>query len=227
MAEFTIRDVEGMRQLRIDLKDEMVRSVRGALSHMDGQIKMTAPIPGPGALLRALISREAAVRPRFRGTGSVFLEPSLKGYHVFEARDLKWILEPGVFWACEGDVRLGLRLERPITSMWAGDGLINYTTTIEGDGRVAINAPGPVEEIVLDDSEIVAQGRLVLARTAGLRYRVRRPAGFIQSLIAGEPIARCFSGTGRALVCWTPYWNQYMHDNFMGEGANPFESFRA
>ena len=21
-----------------------------------------------------------------------------------------------------------------------------------------------------------------------------------------------YAGTGKALVCWTPYWNQYMHD---------------
>ena len=219
MAEFTIRDVEGMRQLRIDIRDEAVRSVRGALSHMQGDIRMTAPIPGPSALMRSWISHEAAIRPRYRGAGSIFLEPTLRGYHVFEARALRWILEPGVFWACEGDVRLGLRLERPFPSLWAGDGLINYTTTVTGDGLVAINAPGPVEEIDLQDEEIVAQGRLVLARTAGLRYSVRRPAGFIQSRIAGEPLTRCYRGTGKALVCWTPYWNQYMHDMFVEDRA--------
>jgi uncharacterized protein (AIM24 family) len=224
MATFTIRDVEGMRQLRIDIENESVRSVRGALSHMQGDIRMTAPIPGPRSLMRTWISREAAIRPRFRGTGSIYLEPSLKGYHVFEARDMRWILEPGVFWACEGDVRLGLRLERPFTSMWAGDGFINYTTTIGGDGKVAINAPGPVEEIDVD-GEIVVQGRLVLARTVGLRYRVRRPAGYVQSVLAGEPRARCYAGKGKALVCWTPFWNQYMHERFVGD-ENPFESFR-
>ena len=217
MARFTVRDVEGMRQLRIDIENETVRSVRGALSHMQGAIRMTAPIPGPGAVLRSWISREAAIRPRYRGTGVIHLEPSLKGYHVFEARDLSWVLSPGVFWACEGDVRLGLRLERPIPSLWAGDGLINYTTTVTGDGLVAINAPGPVEEVDLRDEEIVVQGRLVLARTVGLRFSARRPAGFIQSRIAGEPLTRCYRGTGKALVCWTPYWNQYMHERFVGE----------
>jgi uncharacterized protein (AIM24 family) len=216
VAEFTIRDVEGMRQLRIDLRNESIRSVRCALSHMSGSLKMTAPIPGPGALLRSWISREAAIRPRYSGTGSVYLQPSMRGFHVFEARQMRWILEPGVFWAAEGDVRLGLRLERFLPSLWAGDGLINYTTTVAGDGKVAINAPGPVEEIEVN-GEIVAQGRIVLARTDGLRYTVRRPAGYFRSIIAGEPRARCFSGVGRALVCWTPFWNQYMHDLFAAE----------
>jgi uncharacterized protein (AIM24 family) len=108
-------------------------------------------------------------------------------------------------------------MERPLASMWAGDGLIKFMTTVEGDGLIAINAPGPVEEVDLDDSEIVVQGRLVLARTADLRFRSRRPAGLIQSWIAGEPRVRIYSGTGKALVCWTPFWNQYMHDMFVGD----------
>ena len=217
MAAFTIREVEGMRQLQIDIRDESVRSVRGALSRMDGGVRMSAPIPNLWGMLRALISKEAVVRPRYSGTGRIFLEPSLKGYHIFEARERRWILEPGVFWAAEGNVRLGLRLERPLASLWAGDGLIKFTTTVEGDGLVAINAPGPVEEVDLEDGELVVQGRLVLARTAGLRFRSRRPAGYLQSLLAGEPRVRVFSGTGKALVCWTPFWNQYMHDMFVGD----------
>ncbi len=225
MAEFTVREVEGMRQLLIDIRDESVRSVRGALSHMRGDIRMTAPLPGPGALLRSWISREAALRPRYRGTGRVILEPSLRGYHIFEARELRWILEPGVFWACEGETRLGLRLERPIPSMWAGEGFINYTTTVTGDGLVAIKTPGPVEEVDLKDEEIVVKGRLVLARTAGLRFSVRRPAGFIQSRIAGEPLARCYRGTGKVLICWTPFWNEYMHSMFVGEDRKPSSVF--
>jgi uncharacterized protein (AIM24 family) len=221
MAEFTIRDVEGMRQLRIDLKDESIRSVRSALSHMSGSVRMTAPIPGPGAVLRSLISREAAIRPRYSGTGSVYLQPSMRGYHVFEARDMRWILEPGVFWAAEGETRLGVRLEKMLPSFWIGDGLINFQTVVHGDGRVAINAPGPVEEVEIGEGELLVKGRMVLGRTAGVRYTTRRVAGIIQSLIAGEPRARSFSGPGRALVCWTPYWNEYMHSRLGVEDDAP------
>ncbi len=212
MARFTIRDVEGMRQLRIDLAAEMVRTVRGALSRLEGDIRMTAPLPGPGTLLRSMISREGAVRPRYTGSGAVHLQPSMRGYHVFEAREMRWILEPGVFWAAEGDVRLGLRLERIVPSLFAGDGLFKLQTTVTGDGKVAINAPGPVEEVAIEDAEILVKGRLVLGRTDGLRFSTKRPGGFIRALIAGEPLTRAYRGTGKLLVCWTPYWNQYIHD---------------
>ncbi len=211
MAEFSVREIEGMRQLRVDLHDERIRSVRGALSRMEGAVRMSAPLPGLGALLKSWISREAAIRPRYSGTGVVHLRPSMRGFHIFEARELRWILEPAVFWAAEGDVALGLRLERMIPSLWAGEGLINMQTTVAGAGRVAINAPGPVEEIDID-GELVVRGRQVLARTDGLRFSVRRPAGFVQSIIAGEKLARIYTGKGKALVCWTSYWNQYMHD---------------
>jgi uncharacterized protein (AIM24 family) len=217
LAEFLIREVEGMRQICATIEDDSIRAVAGALSHMDGRIAMTAPLPSPWDLLRTMISKEARVRPRYSGTGRVYLEPSLGGYHVFEARDMRWILEPGVFWAAEGEVRLGLSRDPMWSSFWAGDGLINIQTTAQGDGKVVIRAPGPVEEVDIDDEEVVVQGRLVLGRTDGLRYRVRRATGFLQSFIAGEPLVRSYSGTGKALVCWTPYWNKYIHEMMTGE----------
>lgn len=212
MAKFTIREVEGMRQLRIDIQNESIRTVRGALSHMDGAITMTAPLPGPSTILKSMISNEASVRPRYNGTGTIFLQPSMRGFHIFEAREFKWILEPGVFWAAEGNVSLGLKRERLITSLLLGEGLIKLQSTLNGDGLIVVNAPGPVEEVDIDDAELVVKGGIVLGRTDGLIHTVRRPGRFIPSLIAGEPLASSYKGTGKALVCWTPYWNQYIHD---------------
>jgi uncharacterized protein (AIM24 family) len=217
MAEFGIREVEGMRQLRIDIRDEAVRAVAGALSHMSGNIRMTVPLPSPMTMLRSLISPEPLIRPRYQGTGAIFLEPSLGGYHVFDARSRHWILEPGAFWAAEGEIRLSISREPFLSAFWAGDGLLKFVTHAEGEGKLVIRAPGPVEEIDIQDEEVVVQGRLVLGRTAGLRYRVRRPAGFFRSFLSGEPLVRCYSGTGKALVCWTPYWNQYIHERMTGE----------
>lgn len=223
MAKFTVREVEGMRQLRIDIEDESVRTVRGALSHMDGNISMTARLPTPVAMLRSMVSNEALVRPRYSGTGTIFLQPSMRGFHTFEAREYTWILEPGVFWAAEGNVQLGLRLEKMISSLRIGDGLFKYQTTLHGDGLIAVNAPGPVEEVDVKDAEMLVKGAIVLGRTTGLEYGVQRAGSYAASLIAGEPLARSFKGTGKALVCWTPYWNQYIHDR-MAPGEQPSKS---
>lgn len=46
MAELSIRDVEGMRQVRIDLTDETVLARRGAMSNLRGTIRVTPRLPG-------------------------------------------------------------------------------------------------------------------------------------------------------------------------------------
>jgi uncharacterized protein (AIM24 family) len=51
---------------------------------------------------------------------------------------------------------------------------------------------------------------LVLARTEGLDYRLRRATTLVQSMFAGEARLRVYEGTGKALVCRTPYRNRYV-----------------
>jgi uncharacterized protein (AIM24 family) len=101
-------------------------------------------------------------------------------------------------------------------SLWAGDGLLDWTTVLAGHGRVAINAPGPVETLDID-GELRVQGRLGLGRTAGLRFRSVRSARFPRNLISGQRRMRLFEGTGKVTVAWTPYWNQYMYNRMTGE----------
>ncbi len=96
MAKFTIRNIEGMRQVEIDLSGESIRAARGALSNYSGEIDFTPTLPGAGDLFRSLFARETRIRPFYTGTGSVKLQPSLAGFHVFsiDPGDT-WILEPG------------------------------------------------------------------------------------------------------------------------------------
>jgi uncharacterized protein (AIM24 family) len=217
MAEFTQREIEGMRQVVIDIEGEAVRARAGALSNMRGRIEFTPRLPGPGDLWRAIFTSEARVRPWYSGTGRILLQPSLSGYHVFDvATGERWVLEPGVYWASEGGVGLGFAREPMFASLWAGDGLLNWKTTLAGHGRVAINAPGPVETLDID-GELRVQGRLVLGRTDGLRFRSVRSARFPRNFISGQKRMRVFEGSGRVMVAWTPYWNQYMYTRMTGE----------
>jgi len=218
LAEFTVREVEGMRQVRLDIEDETVRARRGALSNMNGDIRLTPRIPSLGDVYRSIFTREARIRPYYTGSGSIMLQPSLGGYHILDViKGDRWILEPGVYWASEGHLELGLYREDMWPSLWAGDGLFPWKTTIEGHGGVAINAPGPVETVELDDADLKVQGRLVLGRTSGLKFSSHRSASFPRNLISGQKRLRVYSGTGKLLVCWTPYWNQHMYQRMTGE----------
>jgi uncharacterized protein (AIM24 family) len=218
VAEFALREVEGMRQVRIDIRDEAVRARAGALSNMTGRITLTPRVPGTGDIFRSVFTREARVRPFYEGTGTILLQPSLAGYHIFKAAEReRWLLEPGVYWASEASVKLGLARDPFFASFWAGDGFFSWKTTITGPGTVAINAPGPVETIDIEDAEFRAQGRLVLGRTDGLSFTSQIAARFPRHYISGQKRMRVFSGTGKVLVAWTPYWNHHMYTRMTGE----------
>ena len=200
-----------MRQVRLDIRDETVRARKGALSNMRGDITLTPRLPGARDLFRSFFTNEGAIRPDYRGTGSIQLQPSPGGYHLLDVvPNERWILEPGVFWACEGAVDLGLHRDPFFASFWAGDGFFSWKTTLSGKGRVAINAPGPVEVVELAATDMRVQGRLVLGRTDGLTFSSRRPASFLRSYISGQQRLRVYSGTGKLLVSWTPYWSEQL-----------------
>ena len=220
MATFRIRDVEGMRQVRIDIKDETIRAAYGALSNMSGNISLTPKLPNFGDMFRSIFTRESRIRPYYKGTGTINLQPSLRGYHVFDVQPgERWILEPGVYWASEGGVELGLTKERFWPSFWAGDGLFAWKTTMSGAGLTAVNAPGPVEVVEVNNGEIKVQGRLVLGRTGDLKFKSKRAAAFPRNIISGQDRLRVYEGTGKVLVSWTPYWNQHLYQR-MTEAEN-------
>jgi uncharacterized protein (AIM24 family) len=209
MAKFDIVELEGTRYVDARLEKESIRAEAGALSYMQGNIRMDTPLPGLGQIFKCALSNESAVRPRYEGTGVVTLQSSMGGYYALDVNGEDWILENGAYWASDGGVTLGLHREPVLTSLWAGEGLIDYQTKLGGHGVAVLNADGPVHEVTLKDESIAVEGKLVIARTAGLHYRVRRPVkSLIGYWLSGESVVRVYSGTGRVLMSTTPYWNQ-------------------
>jgi uncharacterized protein (AIM24 family) len=127
MAEFSIREVEGMRQIRIDMYNETVRARRGALSNMRGNIQLIPRPPSPRDLFRSIFTSEARIRPYYTGTGSILLQPSLGGYHILTVgKDERWILEPGSTghpmepFGLGSSVSESGRASGPATAYWSG-----------------------------------------------------------------------------------------------------------
>jgi uncharacterized protein (AIM24 family) len=209
MAQFEIVEKENMRFVRIDVRDEVVTAEAGALSHMMGDITMEARIPSVSRALKSLLSAQALIRPKYTGTGTIHLEPSVSGYHIFELTGTPWILERGAYWASDSHVELGVYRERVFTAFWSGEGFIVYHTRVNGHGKVVLRADGPVEQIDLKDGNLTVDGRLVIARTDGLTYRIRRAtSSILGSILSGESRLRVYQGTGSVLMARTPYWNK-------------------
>lgn len=212
MATFEIEQTEGMRWVRVDLHDDDVRTEKGALNHMQGGITMDVPLPSLKAWWVSLFSDESLLRPRYSGTGSVWLDSTLGGYHVFKLRrNERWILDTKCFWASDGEVKLSVHREPIWTSYWADQGLFWYKTALSGAGQVVLSVDGPVQEVKLENDRLVADGPFVIARTAGIRLTVKRPARSLLSFwLSGQKRAFVYEGTGKLLLCTTPYWRQRM-----------------
>ena len=208
MATFEVQETEGMRWVKVGLDDDDVRAELGALNHFKGAITMDVPFPSLKAWWVSLFSDESVLRPRYEGTGTVYLDSSLGGFHAMEIMPgERWILDTKCFWASDGEVKLSVHRERTWTAYWADQGLFWYKTALKGEGQVVLSVPGPVEELNLVDDQIVVDGTQVVARTSGITLSVRRPArSWLSYWMSGQKLAYCYRGTGRLLLCTTPYW---------------------
>ena len=120
--------------------------------------------------------RRDAVAPYYKGTGELCLESSLGGFHTLELNEGETsVIQKGAYWASEEGVSLSLYRERFLTALLAGEGLFWYQTKISGKGKAVVIAPGPVDEMTLNNERLVVDGNYVVARTAGVSFTIRRP----------------------------------------------------
>lgn len=187
----------------------------GAMHYMRGAITLEAKAPSVGGFVKSKLSREKAVRPRYRGSGELYLIPSFGEYEVMELRGETWILDKGAFLACEPGVTLGVFTNKAFSGFFGGEGF--FQTQVSGTGKVLFHAPGPLERIELVNDLLVVDGSFAVARTADLEYSVERASkGLFSSWISGEGMVSTFRGTGTVLLAPVP--NRYV--TLLGEFGN-------
>ncbi|QDT68682.1 hypothetical protein MalM25_16060 [Planctomycetes bacterium MalM25] len=209
MADFRIVELEGTRYVDVHLDHELVRVESGALSYWRGDITAHSRFaPSIGGAIKSMLADESIYRPTYFGTGVLTLESSLGGFHVVELRGESWILERGSYWASEGDIDVGFRREPVQTSLWAGEGPVYLQTRVRGYGKVVLTTRGPIDEVQLAEGEkIAAEGKYVVARTADVRFSVKRTTkNFLGRFTSGEGLVRTYTGPGRVLINPAPYW---------------------
>jgi uncharacterized protein (AIM24 family) len=219
MANFEIEEAEGTRWVKVTLHDEEIRAEKGSLNHMKGAIVMDTPLPSFRDLLVSTVSTDSPFRPRYRGTGEIYLDSTMGGFHVLQmSAGEDWVVENGAYWASDREVTLSLVRERLLTAFWAGEGLVWYHTKLSGEGMVVLAAQGPVDEMTLNGEKLIVDGPFVIARTAGIKFSIRRPARTRWSnWLAGQASARVYEGKGRLLMCTTPYWRLAIKNKNLGD----------
>lgn len=205
---FEIVPKEMLRLIMIKLENSAFRYEHGAMYYMKGQLAIEANLPSAGGFLKAMVTKESAVKPVIRGTGTVFLEPSFGEFTIMELKGEEWILDKGAFYAAEMDVDVGMWTNKAISGFFSGEGF--FQTKVSGYGKVVIVSNGPLEEVILDGtSNLTVDGSFAIARSSGVNLSVNKATkGLFSSLTSGEGLVNTFSGVGKVLIA--PVANRYV-----------------
>ncbi|MGE3311117.1 MAG: AIM24 family protein [Limisphaerales bacterium] len=217
MAQFEIIEQEGVRLVKVTLRDETIRTESGALYYMKGAITMESKSPGLGGFFKALATGEKIFRPTYTGTGDLFLEPSFGGFHIFDGGGRTWIAESGSYWASEMGISVDVHRESALTAFKSGEGFLDFQTKLSGQGTIVLQCQGAVEVVNLNNERMTVDGNYVLARSGDIQYSAQRATrSLFSSMTSGEGFVRIYEGTGTLLMAPVPYWRHRMFQLMSG-----------
>lgn len=183
----------------------------GAMQWMAGNIEAVTNINGAGDFAKKLIGSkvtgETAVKPRYRGTGTLVLEPTYK-YILFE--DVaNWgdgmVIEDNLFFACDDSVITRIVARKNLSSAaLGGEGLFN--NCLSGMGIAVLESPVPRSELIVmeltEPNDVVKiDGNMAIAWSSSLNFTVERTTKtLIGSAASGEGLVNVYRGKGRILM---------------------------
>lgn len=196
------------RQLLLQLQGDSYVVQAGAMQWMSGAVEATSGIKGVGDLLgkalTAKVTRESTIKPEYRGTGHIMLEPTYK--HIILLDVGSWngmVLDDGLFLACSGSVQQKVVARSTLSSAALGnEGLFNLC--LNGTGTAALESPVPLEELIefrLDNDQLRIDGNMAIAWSSSLKFTVEKSTrSLIGSAVSGEGLVNVYRGTGTVLM---------------------------
>lgn len=201
-----------LRQIKINLNGGAVKLESGALNFLKGNIEMESKMGGILGLGKKLISSkvtgETVFKPRYSGTGEIFLEPTFGHYALVQLENEEIIVDDGLFYACEDGIEVGVAAQKNLSSAIMGNEGI-FQTKICGTGIVVLEIPVPETEIMkytLSNDVLKVDGNFALLRSKGVEFSVEKSAkSIIGSTTSGEGFLNVFRGTGEVWLAPTQY----------------------
>lgn len=200
------------RQLLLELTGNNTYILqRGAMQWMSGNVTTDSNVKGVGDFLGKMVSsavtNESAVKPIYRGTGQIMLEPTYR--HILLVDVSKWgsiVLDDGLFLACDGTLLQKTVARRNVSSaVLGGEGFFNLSLT--GSGIAALESRVPYEElieVILDNDVMKIDGNMAIAWSGSLQFTVEKSTkSLLGSAVSGEGFVNVYRGTGRILLAPT------------------------
>jgi len=195
-----------LKQVCIELRSGEVILEAGALQFMRGNVEISTSGDLIKGLASSFLTAESAVKPRYRGTGEVYLEPSFGHFIIAQLNNETMVVDKGLFYAAQATVDVGVEIQKNLSAGLAG-GEGWFQTRISGSGWVVLNVPVPVSEIVkvrLNGDKLSVDGSFALLRKGNVDFRVERSTkSLFGSARSGEGLLQTFSGYGEVWLAPT------------------------
>ncbi|MCU0526409.1 MAG: AIM24 family protein [Elainella sp. Prado103] len=202
-----------LRQLRIRLNNDAVRTEPGVLQFMKGRLEMESSTGAGSGMegflkgaLAAARTGETLFKPLYRGSGELYLEPTFGHYWLMQLNNNTLYADQGLFCCCEDSVKVSAHKVESFSARVAG-GEGRYQTKVSGSGIVVLRIPVPKSEIIeltLDNETLQVDGSFALLRTAEVQFTVEKASNsFLGAMTSGEGLLQTFRGTGRVWIAPT------------------------
>lgn len=196
------------RQAVIELDDSGFVLQAGSMQWIAGDIKIGTGIKGVGDFfgkaLSSSVTKESTIKPLYRGTGTIVLEPTYRYIILLDVTE--WgtvVLDDGLFLACDENVKQHVTSRTTLSSAVLGkEGLFNLA--LSGSGVAVLESPVPYEELVkveLNNDVLKIDGNNAIAWSNSLQFTVEKTTkSLIGSAASGEGFVNVYRGTGTVLM---------------------------
>lgn len=197
------------RQVVCDLSKSDVRTQKGAMQWSVGKVEATTGVKGVGDLVEKLVGSkmtgESAIKPEYKGSGTLVLEPTYK--HILLEDLSNWegglVVEDGMFLACHSTAEGTITKRSNLSSAVLGnEGLFNLM--LKGRGVVCLESLCPKEELItveLNDDVLKVDGSYAVAWSGTLQFTVERSGkSWVGSAASGEGLVNVYKGSGKVLL---------------------------
>jgi len=195
-----------LKEVKIVLRDSHCRLEAGAMYYMRGNIEIEAKIGGFGKALGAIMTKETVVKPKYKGTGEIYLQPSYGYFALVYLNSEECAVENGMYYASEGTIDVSVVQQKTLaTGLFGGDGF--FQVLLKGTGWVVLHTPVPLDEIQkvkLNNDKLVLDAHFALLRKGAIDYTIEKAAkGVWGTVISGEGLVHVYRGLGEVWIAPT------------------------
>ncbi|MBF2066969.1 MAG: AIM24 family protein [Calothrix sp. C42_A2020_038] len=207
-----------LKQVKITLLGGDAQIEAGALQYLHGNIQIENKAGGVAGFTKGVINRlltnESIFIPRYRGNGTIYLEPSFSHFMVYYLNNEEIIADKGLFYCGEGALDIGAAMQKNVSSaLLGGEGF--FQTRIRGTGICVFELPVPADEVHcvhLNNETLRVDGNFALMRTGKIEFTVEKSTkSILGTLTSGEGLLQTFRGIGKVWLAPTQGVYQQMH----------------